>query len=70
MFSPTTIASSTTIPRTKMKVNKDIILIDTSNKGSNQNPPMKDIGMPSETQAANFGFKNKARTIRTSPRPR
>ena len=53
-----------------MKVNKDIILIDTSNKGSNQNPPMKDIGIPSETQAANFGFKNKARTIRTSPRPR
>ena len=44
--------------------------METSNKGNNQKPPMNDIGIPSETQAASFGFKNKAKTIKTSPRPR
>ena len=69
IFSPTTIASSTTIPSTKMKVNNDNILIERSRGPNNQKPPMKEIGIPRETQNANLGFKNNARTIITSIRP-
>ena len=46
------------------------MFIDTSNNGSNQNPPINDIGIPRETHAANFGFKNKARTINTRVKPK
>ena len=63
-------ASSTTIPNTKMKVNKDNILIETSKIGINQKPPMKEIGIPKETQKANFGFKKIARIKTTRKRPK
>ena len=64
-----TIASSTTIPRTRINVNKDNILIETPNTGISQNPPIKEIGIPNETQKASFGFKNSARTRTTSNSP-
>ena len=69
IFSPTIIASSTTIPNTKINVNRESILIERFNGANSQNPPMKEIGIPKETQNANFGFKNKANTIMTSMRP-
>ena len=34
-----------------------------------KNPPMNEIGIPSETQKANFGFKNNANTKITSMSP-
>ena len=52
-----------------MKVNNDNMLIDRSNGPNNQKPPIKEIGMPSETQKANFGFKNNANTRITSMSP-
>ena len=39
-------ASSTTIPKTKINVKRDNIFIDTSKIGINQNPPIKDIEFP------------------------
>ena len=69
IFSPTTIASSTTIPKTKIKVNNDNMLIDMSNGPNNQKPPIKEIGIPKETQKANFGFKNNAKTMITNISP-
>ena len=68
IFSPTTIASSTTIPKTRMNVNSDNIFMDKFNGPNSQNPPMNEIGIPSETQA-NFGFKNNANTKITSMSP-
>ena len=70
MFSPTTIASSTTIPSTRMKVNSEIILMETSKIGRSQNPPINEIGMPNETQPASFGLRNKASTTSTNDKPR
>ena len=70
IFSPTIIASSTTIPKTKIKVNREIMLMDTSNNGNNQKPPMNDIGIPSDIQPANFGFRNNANTKITKDNPR
>ena len=69
IFSPTTTASSTTMPRTRINVNKDNILIERSRGDINQNPPINDIGIPSETQNANFGFKNIANTTTTNNKP-
>ena len=69
-FSPTIIASSTTIPNTKIKVNRDNMLIETSKIGINQKPPMKEIGIPNDTQKANFGFKKIARIITTRNSPK
>ena len=69
IFSPTTIASSTTIPKTRMNVNSDNIFMDKSNGPNSQNPPMNEIGIPSETQKANFGFKNNANTKITRMSP-
>ena len=50
----------------KINTNNEIIFIDTPAKGKSQNPPIKDIGIPSETQNANLGFKKSAKTITTN----
>ena len=70
MFSPTIIASSTTIPRTKMNTNRESILMETSALGRSQNPPIKEMGIPKETQKASFGFRKMAKTITTRVKPR
>ena len=69
MFSPTTMASSTTIPNTKIKVKRESIFIDTSTIGINIKPPRKEIGIPKETQPARFVLRKRARTIITKARP-
>ena len=70
MFSPTTTASSTTIPSTSIKVKREIIFIETSKRGRSQKPPIKEIGIPKETQAASLGLRNKAKTIKTRTKPK
>ena len=69
IFSPTTTASSTTIPNTNMKVNSDNILMERPKSGISQKPPMNEIGIPKETQNANFGLKNNASTMITRISP-
>ena len=69
MFSPTTIASSTTIPSTRMKANSDITLIVTSTYGSRASAPMNETAMPTDTQRASRSFRNRASTRNTSRRP-
>jgi len=39
------------------------------NGANNQNPPIKEIGIPRETQKANFGLRNSAKTKITKKRP-
>ena len=53
-----------------MKVNSEIILMETSKIGRSQNPPINEIGMPNETQPASFGFRNRASTTSTNDKPR
>ena len=62
-------ASSTTIPRTKIKVNSESILIETSKKGKNQIAPKNDIGIPNDIQKASLGLINKDSTNITNKRP-
>ena len=52
-----------------MKVNNDSIFIDNPNSGMSQNPPINEIGIPKETQNANFGLKNNASTMITRINP-
>ena len=46
------------------------MLIDTSKIGINQKPPIKDIGIPNETQNASFGLRKIARMITTRSSPK
>ncbi len=69
MFSPTMMASSTTMPSTRMKANSEIRLIDTSSVGISARAPRKEIGIPSDTQAASRSRRNSASTSATSAKP-
>ncbi len=71
MFSPATIASSTTMPSAMMKAKSEIMLIVTPKNGRNRNAPRKETGIPSVTQkATRTSRKSPSRTsTRTSPRP-
>ena len=69
MFSPTTIASSTTMPSTRMNANSDIMLIETSNTGISAIEPRKDTGMPSVTHSASRRRRNSASTTNTIAKP-
>ena len=69
MFSPTTIASSTTIPRTKIKANNEIMFILVSKIGINIMPPAKLIGIPIIIQNAKSILKNIASVINTKSSP-
>ena len=69
--SPTTIASSTTIPSTIIKANSDTILMVISKKpiGMNKKAPKKETGKPIITQNANLSGKNNANTSITKTPP-
>ena len=69
MFSPTTMASSTTIPNTRMKAKMDKTLMETSNVGINQIAPRNEIGIPRLVQNANRRSRNRASEIKTSTKP-
>ena len=67
--SPTTIASSVTIPSTRMKANSEIMLIEMSPCGSAIRAPAKAIGIPSATWKASAGRRNSARAMYTRMKP-
>ena len=69
MFSPTIIASSTTIPSTTTKANNDMTLIETSRPGIIASAPRNEIGIPRLTHTASRSSKNKARTRKTRRNP-
>ena len=69
MFSPTTIASSTTMPSTMINANSVIMLTDTPSVGISISAPMNEIGMPIVTQKATRSSRNRPRQIMTSARP-
>ena len=62
--------SSVVRKKTRINVKREIILIETSKIGSNQKPPINEIGMPNETQPASLGLRNRASTKSTSVKPR
>ena len=45
------------------------MLMERLNGANNQKPPIKEIGIPRETQKANFGLRNSAKTKITKKRP-
>ena len=63
-------ASSTTIPRTMMKANREIMLMDTPKVGKSIRPAIKEMGIPSVTQKARRAFRNIPRSKLTRIRPR
>ena len=69
-FSPTTTASSTTMPNVTMKANSEIMLMDAPVNGMNRKEPRMEMGMPSVTQKASFGSRNRPSSSRTSTSPR
>ncbi len=69
MFSPTTIASSTTIPSERIKAKSETIFNETSNTGISQKAPRKDIGMPIVVQKARRISRKSVRQINTRARP-
>ena len=69
MFSATTIASSTTMPSTKMNARSEIMLIVTSKAGISAKAPMNETGMPIATHNASLRRMNRAKTTKTSKRP-
>ena len=69
MFSPTTMASSTTMPSTTMKAKREIRLIVTSKVGISRMAPRKETGIPRATQPASLRRRKRARTRNTSTNP-
>ena len=69
MFSPTTTASSTTMPRARMKAKRESMLIDTSKGSISRKLPRKEMGIPSITQKARRRSRNRLRQTKTSTRP-
>ncbi len=69
--SPITMASSTTIPNTKIKANKETMLMVISKppRGINNKPPKNDTGKPIITQKANLTRRNKAKQRITNKPP-
>jgi hypothetical protein len=69
-FSPTTMASSTTMPMERMKPKRDRRLIDTSRYCMRMNVPVNDKKMPTEVQKASRGARKRVsvRTTRNSPK--
>ena len=69
MFSPTMMASSTTMPSAMMKANIEIMLMDTPTSGRNSIAPRKAVGMPSVTQKARRASRNSPSSTSTSTSP-
>ena len=67
--SPTTIASSTKIPSTTIKANRDTRLIDAPTNPIVAKAPMNEIGRPIATQMARDGRRKSERTRNTSNNP-
>ena len=67
--SPTTIASSTTIPKAIISPNNEIILIDCPDINITPKVAKKAIGIPNATQIAVLRLKNKNKTSNTIQRP-
>ena len=67
--SPTTIASSTTMPRAIIKPNNDIIFIDCPVTNITANVARNAIGIPNATQIAVLRLKNRKSTAKTIQRP-
>ncbi len=70
MFSPATMASSTTMPSAMMNANNEIMLIDTPMPGSSRKAPRKAVGMPAVTQNASLSSRNRLSATSTSNSPR
>ena len=68
-FSPTIIASSTTIPSARMNANRESMLIEASRPGISSSAPRNDIGMPSITHMASLICRNSPRMINIRTRP-
>ena len=68
-FSPTTMASSTTMPRARMKAKRVIMLMVTPSDGTTSMAPRNEIGMPIMTQKASRALSRVPRTRSTSTRP-
>ena len=69
IFSPTIIASSTTIPMTRRNAKSDITFNDTSFDGRKINVPANAVKIPTAHQNATIGLKNIIRTINTKNNP-
>jgi len=69
MFSPTTIASSTTMPRTSKNTNSEIMFKETPVNGRTAMAPRNATGMPTATQMASLNCKNRASISRTMTPP-
>ena len=62
-------ASSTTMPRLRIKANREIMLSVVSNWGISANAPRNEIGMPMVTQNARRASRNTLNSIMTSTSP-
>ena len=69
IFSPMTMASSTTMPSTIISAKSEIMFIDTSKSGKSHNPARKEIGIPRVTQKASCRFKKSPSRMLTRIRP-
>ena len=67
--SPTTIASSTKIPSTTIKANRDTRLIDAPTSPMVAKAPINEMGRPIATQIARDGRRKSERTKNTSNNP-
>jgi hypothetical protein len=69
VFSPTTMASSTTIPSTTMKPSRETKLTDIPRWGITATAPRKEMGMPRLTHMARRSRRNSARMRTTRRKP-
>ena len=69
MFSPATIASSTTMPSARMKANRLTMLMETPSTGMKMKVPMNATGMPIVTQNASLNSRNRLSSTSTRHRP-
>ena len=69
MFSPTMMASSTTMPSTRRNAKLETMFVDTPSPGINAIAPRNAIGIPRLTQRASRISRNNVSTTRTSTRP-
>ena len=70
MFSPTTTASSTTIPITMISANSDTMLMFTPRYGNSRKAPMNEMGTPIATQNASRRSSISTRNRKTRAKPR
>ena len=69
MLSPTTMASSTTIPNTSRNAKVDKKLMETSTTGRKINAPTNETAIPTVTQSATVNRSVKSRIIMTRISP-